>query len=149
MEKPSLSLLKKPVQPNDVHLIVGRDTKKQLYKKTHIIINQIIPNRVIKDKNVFNITYLDEMFYLDGLEISTENDKVINVRVFGFHPNCDPNTDNFCLPDFKKGVFLTEDYLKLILTNIETYYLDNCFFNPTGKQLRYEKMKSMYVQLNK
>jgi len=101
------------------------------------------------DKNVYNITFLDEQYYLDGFEISTENDKVMNVRVFGFHPNCDPNTDNFCLPDFKKGTFFTEDYLKLILTNIQTYYLDNCFFNPTGKQLRYEKMKSMYIQLNK
>jgi len=149
MEKPSLSFLKKPEQPNDVHLIVGRDVRKNLYRKTHIFIKQIIPNRVIMDKNVYNITFLDEQYYLDGFEISTENDKVMNVRVFGFHPNCDPNTDNFCLPDFKKGTFFTEDYLKLILTNIQTYYLDNCFFNPTGKQLRYEKMKSIYIQLNK
>jgi hypothetical protein len=141
--------LKKPEQLKVTHLIVGSDTDKSLYRKTHIFVNQVIPNRVIKEKNVHKITYLDEMFYLDGFEISTENDKVINVRVFGFHPNCDPNTDNFCLPDFKKGVFLTEKYFNLILTNIQTYYLDNCFFNPTGKQLRYEKMKSMYIQLNK
>ena len=149
MEKHSLSFLKKPELLKVTHLIVGSDTGKSLYKKTHIFINQVIPNRVIKEKNVYKITYLDEMFYLDGFEISTENDKVMNVRVFGFHPNCDANTDNFCLPDFKKGVFLTDEYFKLILTNIQTYYLDNCFFNPTGKQLRYEKMKSMYIQLNK
>lgn len=149
MEKPLLSFLKKPEQLNNVHLVVGRDGRKNLYKKTHIFINQTIPNRVIRDKNVHEITYLDEMFHLDGFEISTENDKVMNVRVFGFHPNCDPNTDNFCLPDFKKGVLLTDKYLKLILTNIQTYYLDNCFYNPTGKQLRYKRMKSMYIQLNK
>ena len=149
MEKHLLSFLKKPEQHNDVHLIVGRESKKHLYKKTHIFINQIIPNRVIKNKNVHNITYLDETYYLDGFEVSTENDKVINVRVFGFHPNCDSNTDNFCLPNFKKDVLLTDKYLKLILTNIKTYYLDNCFFNPTGKHLRYEQMKSMYIQLNK
>ncbi len=149
MEKPSLSFLKKPEQLKVTHLIIGSDTGKSLYRKTHIFVNQVIPNRVIKEKNVYKITYLDKMFYLDGFEITTENDKVINVRVFGFHPNSDSNTDNFCLPDFKKGVFLTERYFNLILTNIQTYYLDNCFFNPTGKQLRYEKMKSMYVQLNK
>jgi len=144
-----LSFLKKPGLLKTTHLIVGSDVGKSLYKKTHIFIKQIIPNRVIKGKNVYKITYLDKIFYLDGFEISTENDKVMNVRVFGFHPNCDTNTDNFCLPDFKKGVFLSDEYFKLILTNIQTYYLDNCFFNPTGKQLRYEKMKSMYIQLNK
>lgn len=149
MERALLNFLKKPAQPSNTHLVIGRDGKKSLYRKTHIFINQIIPNRVIMNKNVFKITYLDEQYHLDGFEVSTENDKVMNVRVFGFHPNCDPNTDNFCLPDFKTGVFFTSDYLKLILTNIETYYLDNCYFNPTGKQLRYKKMKSMYVQLNK
>jgi hypothetical protein len=149
VENPSLSFLKKPEQLKETHIIVGRDGRKNLYRKTHIFINQIIPNRVIMNKCAYTITHIDEQYYLDGFEVSTENDKVMNVRVFGFHPNCDPDTDNFCLPDFKKGVFLTSEYLNLILTNIQTYYLDNCFFNPTGKHLRYEKMKSMYVQLNK
>ncbi len=148
MEKLLSSFLKKPEQLNDIHLVVGNHGRKPLYKKTHIFINTIIPNRVIKDKNVYKIVYLDGVYHLDGFEVSTENDKVNNIRVFGFHPNCDAETDNFCLPDFKKGVYLTSDYLKLIITNIQTYYLDNCFFNPTGKSLRYEKMKSMYVQLN-
>ncbi len=142
------SFLKKPERLNDIHLVVGDHGRKSLYKKTHIFIQEIIPNRVIKNKNVYKITYLDKIYYLDGFEISTENDKVINVRVFGFHPNCHPETDNFCLPNFKKGVYLTSDYLNLIITNIQTYYLDQCFFNQTGKELRYEKMKSMYVQLN-
>ena len=149
MEKLLSSYLKKPEQLNDVHLIVGNSNQKDLYRKTHIFIKTIIPNRVIQGKNIFKITYLNEIYYLDGFEVSTENDKVINVRVFGFHPNCEPNTDNFCLPDFKKGVYLSTDYLNVIITNIQTYYLDNCFFNPTGKDLRYEKMKSIYVQLNK
>ena len=144
-----MNFLKKPAQLNDKYIVVGSGEGKALYKKNHIFITTVIPNRVIKEKNVYKITHLDEMFNLDGFEISTENDKVLNVRVFGIHPNCDTDTDNFCLPDFKKGVILTEDYLKLILTNIQTYYLDNCFFNPTGKQLHYEQMKSMYIRLNK
>lgn len=139
---------KKPERLKDTHIIIGEETKENLYRKTHIFINRIIPNRVIKNRNVHKITYISRMFHLDGFEISTENDKVLNIRVFGFHPNCDPETDNFCLPDFKKGSYLTSDYLNLIKSNIQTYYLDNCFFNPTGKQLQYKKMKSIYVQLN-
>lgn len=148
MEQRLSSCLKKPEQLNDVYLVVGKETKELFCKKTHIFINKIIPNRVIKDKNVYEITHLDSMFHLGGFEVSTENDKVINIRLFGIHPNCDPDTDNFCLPDFKKGIDFTTDYLNLLKTNIQTYYLDNCFFNPTGKKLRYQKMKSIYVQLN-
>jgi len=143
------NLSKKPVQLDNVHLIIGDGAGKSLYRKTYIFINTIIPNRVVQDKNVFKITHLGKQLHIDGFEICTENEKVINVRLFGIHPNCDPDTDNFCLPEFKKGVVFTADYLNLITTNIQTYYLDNCFFNPTGKDLRYEKMKSMYVQLNK
>lgn len=142
------NFLKKPEQLNDIHIMIGGEIKGSIYRKTHIFINRIIPNRVIKDRNIHDISYLDKMFYLDGFEVSTENDKVMNVRVFGIHPNCDPDTDNFCLPDFKKGTYFNSDYLNLIKTNIETYYLDNCFFNPTGKKLRYKKMKSIFVQLN-
>jgi len=129
-------------------LTVGEKSDKSLYKKTYIYIEKLIPNRVVMNKNAYEITYIDKMYHLDGFEVSTENDKVINIRLFGFHVNCDPNTDIYCLPEFKKGVNLTPEYLNLIITNIQTYYLDNCFFNPTGKLLRYEKMKSMYVQLN-
>jgi len=140
--------LKKPERLNDVYIIIGGETKDPLYRTTHIFINKIIPNRVIKDKNVYEITYLNKMFHLDGFEVSTENGMVMNIRIFGFHPNCDPDTDNFCLPDYKKGTSFTTEYVNLIKTNIQTYYLDNCFFNPTGKELRYQKMKSIFVQLN-
>ena len=140
---------KKPEQPNDIQFIVGSSNGKDLYKKTHIFITKLIPNRVILNKNVYRITHIDERYHMDGFSLTTENDKVLYVRVFGYHPNCDPDTDIFCLPDFKKDIYLTKEYLDLIISNIQTYYLDNCYFNPTGRKLRYEKMQSMYVQLNK
>jgi len=128
---------------------VGDREHKDLFKITHIFIQKIIPDRVIMYKNAYEITHIDPRYHLDGFEVSTENDRVINIRIFGFHPNSDPQTDNFCLPDFKIGVYFTAEYLSMILTNIKTYYLDNCFFNPTGRLLQYKKMKSMFVQLNK
>jgi len=148
MEKVLSSFLKKPEQLNDIHLVVGNRGRKDLYKMTYVYIQKIIPDRVIMNKNAYEITHIDERYHLDGFEVTTENDKVHIVRVFGYHPNSDPDTDNFCLPDFKKDVYLTSEYLSMIFTNIKTYYLDNCFFDPTGRRLRYKKMKSMYVQLN-
>jgi len=144
------NLLKKQAQPNDIHLVVGdKGTNKELYKITYIYIQKIIPDRIVMDKNVYEITYLHEEYHLDGFQVNTENGKVINVKLFGYHPNCDTDTDIYCLPDFKKGVDFTSEYLNMIYTNIKTYYMDNCFFNNLGRKVRYKKMKSMYVQLNK
>lgn len=139
MEKHLLNCLKKPEQHKEQYIVIGTpDVRKTLYKETHIFIQKIIPNRVIQGKRVYKITHLDVMYHIDGFEVSLENNKVMNIRLFGFHPNCDPNTDNFCLPDFKKDVNFTPEYLKMIITNIETYYLDSSYFNPLGKHLRYE-----------
>jgi hypothetical protein len=139
MEKHLLNCLKKPEQHNEQYIVIGNpDDRKELYKETHIFIQKIIPNRVIEGKRAYHITHLDIMYHIDGFEVSLENSKVMNVRLFGFHPNCDPNTDNFCLPDFKKDVKFSSEYLKTIITNIETYYLDSSYFNPLGKHLRYE-----------
>jgi len=150
MEKVLSNFLKKPEQLNGTHhFIVGNRGNKELYKITHMYIQKIIPDRVVINKAAYEITHIDEWYHLDGFEVITENDKVHLVRIFGYHPNSDPDTDNFCLPDFKKGVYFTMEYLNMIVTNIKTYYLDNCFFNPTGRRLRYKKMKSMYIQLNK
>lgn len=149
MEKVLSNLSKKQALPNDFSLIIGDRGDKDLYKITYIYVKKIIPDRIVMEKNVYEITQIDSMYHLDGFEVTTENDKVHLVRVFGCHPNSDPDTDNFCLPDYKKGVDFTPDYLNMILSNIKTYYIDNCFFNPLGNKVRYKKLKSMYVQLNK
>jgi len=149
MEKVLSNFLKKPEQLDGAHhFVVGNRKDKDLYKITHMFIQNIIPDRIIMDKNVYEITYIDPRYHLNGFEITTENDKIHLIRVFGYHPNSDPDTDNFCLPDFKKDVYLTSEYLNMLFTNIKTYYLDTCFFNPLGKMVHYKKMKSMYVQLN-
>lgn len=150
MEKVLSNFLKKLEQLKEAqHFIVGNRGNKDLYKLTYMFIEKIIPDRVIMNRNAYEITHIDKRYHLDGFQVTTENDRVQFVRVFGYHPNNDPDIDLFCLPDFKKGVYFTTEYLTMIIANIKTYYLDNCFFDPTGKMLRYKKMKSMYVQLNK
>jgi len=119
-------------------IIVGKKyDNEDLYRQTYIYIQKIIPELVMKNQKVYNITYLNKILHLDGLEISIENEKVINIRLFGIHPNCDPDTDNYCLPDFKKGVKFSDKYLNLIYKNVKTYYLDSCYFNPPRKYLHY------------
>lgn len=126
-------------------LVIGGNNGCELYNETRIYVGKIIPDRVIQNKTLYEITYLSKEFHLEGFEVVTELDKVINVRVFGIHPNIHPDTTLFCLPDYRVGVPLTDDYLNSIITSIKTYYFDNAYFNHTGKDLKYKKIESFYL----
>lgn len=115
---------------------------------SYIYLGKIKPNRVIKDKNVYEITYIDPIFIMSGFVVMTENRYIQNILLFGFHPNRDPNTSLYCLPERKKQVDFTKQYFKLLLMNLKTYYLDDCFYTPSLSQLKYKKMKSIYLKLN-
>ena len=145
MENILSSFLKKQALPEDTHLVIGQIKRSYLYKQTHLFIQTITPTRIIQNKKVFEITHIDELYHLDGFEISTEKEKILNVRLFGFHPNCDPDTDIFCLPDFKKGIEFNQSSLNMIITNIKTYYLDSSYFNPLGRDVKCRELPSAYI----
>lgn len=115
---------------------------------SYIYLGRIKPNRVIKNQNVYEITYIDPIFIMSGFVVMTENRYIQNILLFGYHPNRDPKTSLYCLPERKKQVDFTEQYFKLLLTNLKTYYLDDCFYTPSLSQLKYKKMKSIYLKLN-
>jgi hypothetical protein len=132
----------------DRSVIWGYNNDLPLIEKVYVYEGQIIPNRMIKQKNVYEITYIHPQYYINGFTVRTEQDMVTHVSLFGYHPNRDPKTLLYCQPDYKKGVKYDQVYFEMLLTNIRTYYLDNCFFYPGKSHVRYKKMKSMYIQMN-
>lgn len=133
---------------DDPIVIWSHNSDLPLVEKFHIYEGQITPNRVVMKKNVYEITYIHEEYIINGFCVKTENDFVHQITLFGFHPNRDPDTNLYCLPDYKKGVKYTEQYYQTLLTNIKTYYFDNCFFTPPKKKIEYRKLKSIYMQTN-
>ena len=119
-----------------------------LIEKFHIYEGYITPNRMIENKNVYDIEYIDPLFIINGFTVITENDLVKNIILIGHHPNRDPDTYLYCLPDLKKDIPFDEYYYSMLLVNIRTYYLDQCYFKPTNKQIKYKKLKSMYIKIN-
>lgn len=130
---------------NDVTIIESGNS--DVYEKQHIYIGKLVPNRVIKNKNIFQITFLDNIYFLSGFNVTTENNQVRRVQLFGFHPNRD-NNGLYCLPEGKKNQIFTKEYFNMLLSNIKTYYFDSCYFMPPSKFIKYKKLQSMYVQLN-
>lgn len=133
----------------DRTVIWGHNNDLSLVEKVYVYEGQIIPNRMIRNKNVYEITHISPQYYINGFNVVTEQDMVTNVILFGYHPNRDPETLLYCQPDYKKGIRYDQVYFEMLLTNIRTYYLDNCFFYPGKNDVRYKKMKSMYIQMNK
>ena len=130
-------------------VIWGRDNDMPLIEKSHIYEGHITPTRVIENKNAYEITYLDPMFILNGFMVTTQQDFVQHIYLFGHHPNRDLDTNLYCLPDYKKGVKYDEQYFQMLLTNIKTYYLDSCYFRPGDDQMHTKKLKSIYMKMNK
>jgi len=132
---------------NDSTIITLGSKKLDLVEEHNIYLDEIIPDKVIQNKNVYHITFLDSVYFLKGFDIVTENKRVKRVYLFGFHPNRD-NNGLYCLPDTKKNIFLNEEYFNMLLSNIKTYYFDSCYFKPPKTLIKYTKVKSIYIQLN-
>jgi len=130
-------------------ILWNRNNDLPIIEKTYIYEGQITPTRVIKNKNAYEIISIHPQYIIYGFTVTTFNDIVETIALHGFHPNRDPDTNLYCLPDYKKGVQYSSVYYELILTNIKTYYLDSCFFMPAKAHLEYKKMNSMSMQMNK
>ena len=118
--------------------------------KNNIYIGKIIPTRVIKDRRIFEIIFLDESMFLEGFAVTTflKEDEITSISLFGEHPNCDSDTTIYCWPESKKGMCLDQNSLSIILQNLQTYYLDNAYFIPGKNLLEYKELKSISIQLN-
>ena len=115
-------------------------------KNTTSILKKLFQTELLKRK-MFFIVYLNPVYFINGFDVVTENDKVRHVYLFGFHPNRDDN-GLYCLPDEKKNQIFSERYFNMLIANIKTYYFDSCFFKPPSNLIKFKKMQSMYVQLN-
>lgn len=140
----------KPVDfVDDRYVIWGYRHDLSLVEKVYIYEGQIVPNRLIKNKSAYEITYLDPLYFINGFMVITEQDFVKTITLFGYHPNRDPITNLYCLPDYKKGVEYNKTYFDMLMVNIKTYYLDNCFFIPGSIHIKFKKINSLYVQVNR
>lgn len=147
MEDNTLNFLKKQAVPEGFTILEGMSYP---YRKTILFIGKIYPDMVIKGRNAFEITSIDESLALEGFAITTytKDNKISCINLFGDHPNCDPDTNAYCLPEDKAGMELNEATLSLLIKNFKTYYLDSAYFVPGGKDLEYRKLRSISVQFN-
>jgi hypothetical protein len=97
-----------------------------------IIIQTIIPNKLICNSNLYSIKIIDPKFIIKKFFVAVnEDNKIENVGIMdGLHPNCDLKTKLLCIPEYLKEYELNENSIKIIFNILEVFNFDSSFFQP-------------------
>lgn len=95
---------------------------------------EIIPNKLICNNSLYDITLNSDKYIIKRIVIVTnENNKISRIMILdgdGIHPNCDPESKEFCLPDSIKGMEFNDNTLEVIENTIKIFNFDSAFFQP-------------------
>ena len=103
--------------------------------KKHESIKLLIPKTVISDGKINVIKHIDSKYLIRGYIVETLNDYIDNVFISSPHPNCDPNTSKFCIPNILRKRKFDKQTEKIIEAILITLNLDNCYFRPKGYEI--------------
>ena len=96
-----------------------------------IILKEIVPKIMYYQNKIHDITFVDPALIIKGYKIGIEDSKIRSLILSNRHPNCNPNTKEFCLPPNVIGANVDDvkDLLSYLLT---VYNMESCYFSPWG-----------------
>jgi hypothetical protein len=106
----------------------------------HEIKEFVIPRKLIFKNELFNITHLSKKFEIEGYIVKTVNDKIDMVILNNPHPNANPKSGEFCIPNSLRKHKLTEASNAMILSMLNCFNLDDCYFTPWD-EIQYERQE--------
>lgn len=98
----------------------------------------IIPNLMIYKNEFYDIKTIDKELVINGYELVVRKNKLKKVYLNNPHPNCNPMSNEFCLPDDLADKELSSDLIEMIEYLIKIYNIDSCYFSPWDK-ITYQK----------
>jgi len=106
---------------------------------TEVIVNRIlVPSQMIYKSELYRICDIKDKYIIRKYKVLIEDEKIYEAFIDAFHPNSDPSTGEFCIPnDLKQCNF--DNICQSILENIFiTFNIDDCYFTPWG-DIEYRK----------
>ena len=95
---------------------------------------KIIPDKLIYDGEIFEITKLHKSLWINGFEIYLdENRNIEKIIIDGKHPNVNPDTNTLCLTNEIVGKVFEDVGFPMIYSLVSTYNLTYCYFRPWKK----------------
>ena len=97
-----------------------------------IIKKRIVPDKLMSCSTLYYITITNPKFIINEYEICVGNNKKIEkIKLLeGKHPNCDPQTNEFCIPDFIKKLEIDDKVLEIIENMFKIFNFESSFYQP-------------------
>ena len=97
-----------------------------------VILNKkIIPRTMIYNQEIYDIVYVDPKMIINNYEIILDDFKLVGLKLFNPHPNCNPKTNEFCLGSNIIGQKI-EKIKSIFDYMLSVYNIDSCYFSPWG-----------------
>jgi len=97
-----------------------------------MIMDDIIIPKIMNYKNkIYDILTVDDSLIINRYDICLKRFKVVSIILYNNHPNCNPNTNEFCLPIYMKNQKI-ESIKNAIPLILSIYNIDNCYYSPWG-----------------
>jgi hypothetical protein len=90
----------------------------------------IIPDKLICNSNFYKITITDSNYIIKGFEVYTKSNKIEKIKLNEKHPNCNPDTKEFCIPSFVKGMNFNDDSIQIITNMLKIFNFQSSYYNP-------------------
>lgn len=91
---------------------------------------KIIPCRAYDGLDVYRISNIPYYYIINRIRICTIHNKIMIVYLDTIHPNANPISLKYCLPEIMIESYLNESSLYLLKNFIERYNLHSCYFTP-------------------
>lgn len=99
--------------------------------RNYFIDIKIVPSKIIFRRSVIRIRrILNPCFVIRGYNILCDGRNLYRVYLQGDHPNQDPKSKEFCIPNMLKKKEISKDLILHLERSIRTYNLDDCYFSP-------------------
>ncbi len=90
----------------------------------------IVPSRLIYQGQTKRIRRVNRNFVINSYEIYLAGRIILKVKIDASHPNCDPDTNEFCISDNLKHKVIDQKILPTLENMFKTFNLDNCYYQP-------------------
>lgn len=106
--------------------------------ENHKIKNLHVPKKIIYNGTIHEIINLNNKFVIKGYTIKTVDKKIDSIILNNPHPNANPKTGEFCIPNNLRQNCLNKTTLKIIECMLCCFNLDDCYFTPWD-EIEYRK----------
>lgn len=102
--------------------------------------NLIVPRRLIFKNEFYKILDYPNKYVVKGYTVVLVDNKIDEIEIGDSHPNANPRTGEFCIPNTLRNFPLNDETKKIIHNILSCFNLDDCYFTP-WHEIQYRKQE--------